>query len=78
MKKKRKNIFINNIKNAKNTAFKTIYLLILFNSIQSECDKETPILKYNVCVYDYCSEDDFNNKTSSINNSIVKTQWQII
>ena len=51
-----------------------LYLLLLFNPILNECEKETPILKNNICI-NYCSEDDFNNQICSINNTIVKTQW---
>ena len=63
MKKIKKKIFLKN--SIQNVFFKILYLLLLFNPIQNECDKENPILKNSICILDYCSEDEFNNQTCS-------------
>ena len=71
----KKILYINNIQFANIIFIKILYLLLLLDPIKNDCNKKIPILKNNICTLDYCSEDDFNNKICSINNTIVKIQW---
>ena len=52
------------------------FYLTIKLSIQLECDKSTPIKKQdNKCYLIYCSKEEFENETCTVNNTIVKTQW---
>ena len=56
--------------------FQTLLLIsIHLIEINSECDKETPILKDNKCKEVYCTENEFQEGICSINNPIIKKQW---
>ena len=39
------------------------------------CPIDKPILKNDICVLEYCSEKDYENKKCNISNNIMKTQW---
>ena len=61
---------------------KIIYFIIfifflLFISINSldKCNLNTPIMKNNNCVLDYCTDEQYEDSTCIIENEIVKTQW---
>ena len=54
---------------------KIIIFLNIFNFILSDCPRETPILKDNICTSTYCSEEQFKSGDCQINNEIVKTKW---
>lgn len=53
------------------------FFLFLFSSIKTlnECDINTPILKENKCVLEYCSKEEFDNLTCEIKNEVIKIQW---
>ena len=52
------------------------FYLTIKLSIQTECDKSTPIKKQdNQCYLTYCEKEEFDNGTCTINNTIIKTQW---
>ena len=54
----------------------TVYFYLLISPIKNECTKTRPILLSNgSCVLDYCSDEDYENKTCIISNEIIKTQW---
>ena len=50
-------------------------LSIIFPLSFCECDLDTPINKNGVCNLTYCTEDEFEDGTCSIDNDIIKTQW---
>ena len=55
---------------------KIISFLFLINPIITQnCTRELPILKHGNCVLEYCTKDEFKNKTCVIVDQIVKTQW---
>lgn len=52
------------------------FYLTIKLSIQLECDKSTPIKKQDgQCYSIYCTKEEFDNGTCTVNNTIVKTQW---
>ena len=52
------------------------YLLIIISQILSQpCERNFPIIKEGNCVLDYCTDNEFNNKTCIKDNKIIKTQW---
>ena len=55
-----------------------LYLIYIFHLIKSNdftCNKTHPILKDNICMLTYCTEEEFNSLECTINNKIIKTQW---
>ena len=52
-----------------------LFTLLLQFSFSTDCTKELPIKKNNVCELTYCSSEDFNTGTCIISNEIIKTQW---
>ena len=58
--------------------FTFLKILLVLNHIYSllcECDKNQPILKNNICVSTYCTEEQFKSGECVINEEITKTQW---
>ena len=58
--------------------FTLLKILLVLNHIYSllcECDKSQPILKNNICVSTYCTEEQFKSGECVINEEITKTQW---
>ena len=55
--------------------FISLYFLLLINPIKNECDKTAPILKDGSCSLEYCTEEEYKNKSCKIYNEIIKTQW---
>ena len=53
------------------------FLLVLNNiyPLLSECNRTYPILKDNLCVSTYCTEEQFQSGICIINEEITKTQW---
>ena len=62
-----------------NTLFWDIFLLLslcfISYSFCEECPRDKPILKNNECVMEYCTPEEFENKTCIISNSLQNIQW---
>ena len=70
------NINLINKKYLQKITIKIFSLLFLFNPIITQnCTRNLPILKNGICVLDFCTKNEFRNKTCVIDNQIVKTQW---
>ena len=53
-----------------------VFLIIIQNSIETECNISTPIRKEdNQCYLAYCTEEEFETGKCTIDNNIIKTQW---
>ena len=53
-----------------------LFIAIIKNSYQEECEKSTPIkLNDNNCYLKYCTKEEFDQGKCVIDNSIIKTQW---
>ena len=57
--------------------FCTLFLLLLhlYKCNDLSCNLTHPILKDNICMLTYCTENEFNSSKCIINNKIIKTQW---
>ena len=53
----------------------SIFFLNIFIILCEDCEIYTPILTSDGCKMQYCTQSQFESGESSINNSIIKTQW---
>ena len=53
----------------------SVFFLNIFITHCEDCEKDTPILTSTGCKMQYCTKSEFDSGDSSINNTIIKTQW---
>ena len=64
------------MKSIKSNSFYLILILLLkINISNGECSKSEPFLRGSVCSSNYCTDEEFNGNSCSIDNSIIKIQW---
>ena len=57
---------------------KILFILFFLENVRlfnCECTVDEPILKNNACCLEYCSKEEYSNRSCVINNAIIEDQW---